>query len=92
MIFGEHDSHSDVMKIQVLYFAILRTQTGKNQEIIEVSEKSSVKEIYQKIKEKYPTLSALEYIATALNDEYVTPQSILKEGDTVCLIPPVCGG
>ncbi|WP_291953357.1 MoaD/ThiS family protein [Campylobacter sp.] len=35
----------------------------------------------------------LELCAIALNDEIITDENInFKDGDKICLLPPVCGG
>lgn len=46
--------------------------------------------------EKYPGLSSLvldeDSLTLALNEEYIESEVVLKNGDTIALIPPISGG
>lgn len=46
--------------------------------------------------EKYPGLSSLvldeDSLTLALNEEYIESEIVLKNGDTIALIPPISGG
>lgn len=54
---------------------------------------SSLTELSDKLKQDPQLLEWLEKCAVAINDEVVTDKSLkLKDGDTISLLPPVCGG
>lgn len=76
--------------IRVLLFANLKDQAGTENVTIE-AEKLSVKELLLELQEKY-SLSNLEQVMVAVNEEYSTEEDTVKSGDTVALIPPVSGG
>ena len=78
------------MEVKVLYFAILRDITGKMEEVVRFTGKST-EELKTLLKTKYPEgAKYFEVSKTAVNGEYYEGE--LKEGDTVAFIPPVSGG
>ncbi len=80
------------MKIKVLYFAEAERITGLHEEIIQFSG-SSVEEFSHYIVVKHPELNTLvNKITVAVNMEYVDKDTLLKNGDTLAIIPPVQGG
>ncbi|MEJ5172795.1 MAG: molybdopterin converting factor subunit 1 [Hydrogenothermaceae bacterium] len=80
------------MKIKVLYFSSLKDRIGKSSEDIEING-NSLEELKDKIIQLHPDISDyISKIMFAVNEEYVSTDVILKEGDVVALIPPVSGG
>ncbi len=80
------------MKIKVLYFAEAERIVGVREEIVEFSGKS-VGELLDYLVSKHPNLDVLvNKIAVAVNMEYVDKDALLKNGDTLAIIPPVQGG
>lgn len=82
------------MLIHVLFFASLRERAKTSSVDLEIAE-GLVDEALEQIRRQYPQLeehltSGRVYVA--VNDEYVTPDTRLKENDTLALIPPVSGG
>jgi molybdopterin synthase sulfur carrier subunit len=76
--------------INILLFAHLKDQAGS--ERITLSEdKLTVKELLDLLMDKY-SLTNLENVMVAINEEYSTEEDVVKSGDTVALIPPVSGG
>ncbi len=77
--------------IKILYFSVVREKLKKSEEEIEF--KGSIEELRNLLKEKYPELSEiLDKVKFAVNEEYVSDDHIVKDGDTVAVIPPVSGG
>ncbi len=79
------------MKIQIKYFAALREQSGKSDEIIE-TEANSPEEIYSDLKKKYGFTLDTNELRVAINDNYENFNYQLKDHDTLVFIPPVAGG
>jgi len=79
------------MKIQIKYFAALREQSGKSDEIIE-TEANSPEEIYSDLKKKYGFTLDTNELQVAINDNYENFNYQLKDHDTLVFIPPVAGG
>ena len=80
------------MKITVLFFANLREKVKQDQIELEL-QGLSVGDTMNQLKAMFPNIQPnLEHVHIALNEEYCTNDTVLKEGDTLALIPPVSGG
>nr|WP_239541070.1 MoaD/ThiS family protein [Pullulanibacillus pueri] len=51
----------------------------------------TVRELKAYLGQKYPS-QVLKQSMTAINENFVTEEEEIKEGDTVAFIPPVSGG
>lgn len=81
------------MSITVLCFASIREKIGDSQIIILPPVPITVSGLLDYIKFHYPQVTEHLAIArVAVNQEFVTPSFLLKEGDEVAIIPPVSGG
>jgi len=79
------------MKVKMMYFASIRESVGISQEVLE-TKSTNADQLLHEIVEKYNLALSLEHIKIAINEEYVAFNTLLNEGDTVVLIPPVAGG
>ena len=77
------------MKVLVRYFASVRDYTGKDGEMRELGDGMTLGDLLTILRSMYNLDS---YVLTAVNMEYVGLDTILHEGDTVALFPPVSGG
>lgn len=80
------------MQLQLLFFGITGDITQKRSDEITVSEGVTIGELKEKLVLDYPKLKNHNSFSIALNTEYASDESILKNGDVVALIPPVSGG
>jgi molybdopterin converting factor subunit 1 len=81
------------MKVRVKFFAILRERAGIAQATKEIAEGSSVGQLWQALQQDYPKLAVPGVrLLYAVNQNYVSPEEVLKDGDEVVFIPPVSGG
>lgn len=80
------------MNITTLFFGITTDLTGETNIVITVKNGISVLDFKLILKEKYPTLKNIDAYAIAVNEAYAENDLILKENDTVAIIPPVSGG
>jgi sulfur-carrier protein len=76
------------MNITVKYFASLREQLGKAEELLTLKDATSISEVWQNVSGE----TTSENILMAINMEYVKSDAIVKEGDEVAFFPPVTGG
>ncbi len=76
------------MKITVKYFASLREQIGKAEELLTLSEATPITEVWKNVSGETKS----ENILMAINMEYVKSDAMVKEGDEVAFFPPVTGG
>lgn len=81
------------MEISVLYFAMLREITGRNEERLEVRDGSTAADLIAFLSERYPKLARHNTtLAVASADRIVERDKPLAPGETIALIPPVSGG
>ncbi|NBJ70660.1 MULTISPECIES: molybdopterin converting factor subunit 1 [Clostridia] len=76
--------------IDVLLFAQLQEDLGTDR--LQVNgDGMTVEELKKQLQESHH-LPQLQQMMTAINEEYVNDQEMIKAGDTVAFIPPVSGG
>lgn len=81
------------MRVRVLFFGILKEWIGKSVDLIEMPEKASVRDVILRYESQIPQLKAsLPSLALAVNQQYASPEVLLRENDEVALLPPVSGG
>ena len=74
--------------IKVRYFASLREQLGRDEDLIEDTNAiASVKELKDSLPNRLPTQTLC-----AVNHEYANDDMPIKDGDEVAFFPPVTGG
>ncbi len=81
------------MRVRVLFFGMLKEVTSKSAESIELPEGSSVRDVlshYVKTNSRFEAAAAS--LAVAVNQQYSSAETELREGDEVALLPPVSGG
>jgi molybdopterin converting factor subunit 1 len=79
------------MRVQVLYFGVLKDVMGQSRRMMEVAEGSSVAELLA-VHRRSVAASIWDSVAVAVNQEYARGGDLLKDGDEVALLPPVSGG
>lgn len=77
--------------ISLQYFALLREQTGCQQEQIK-TEATTPRHVYQELAARYPLTLPVERIGVAINNNFSGLDAALKDGDSLTFIPPVAGG
>jgi molybdopterin converting factor subunit 1 len=83
----------DMMRIEVLCFAIARDAVGAAQLELELATATTVGAVAAALAENHPALRPLlDRMRYAINEEFVPPTRALADGDTLALIPPVSGG
>lgn len=80
------------MKIQVLLFGITTDLLGTSSLEIEVPSTASISIFIEQLLTKHPQLENIESYAIAVNEEYASNETMLKENDVIAIIPPVSGG
>jgi molybdopterin converting factor subunit 1 len=81
------------MRVNVLYFGVLKEIFGRRHEVMELEEPATVEEVLEECRVRGvapPELMAS--LAVAVNQEYARAETPLREKDEVALLPPVSGG
>ena len=82
-----------VMKVRVLFFAGAREQVGTGEIVLEAEGGERLSALLDRLCDRYPALVRLRPSSfVAVNQEYATPETVLREGDEIAWIPPVSGG
>src|ERR1044072_9629041 len=81
------------MNIRVLFFGAARDAVGANQMDLAVEAPATVSSAFQSLKERFEKLERFgRSLLFAVNQEYATPDTQLKENDELAVFPPVSGG
>jgi molybdopterin synthase catalytic subunit len=81
------------MRITVRYFAGHRDITGRTEEQIELEAGATVGVLWEQLVGRYPALTGYSgKLLYAVNEEFSTLATKLKDGDDVAFVPPVSGG
>jgi molybdopterin synthase catalytic subunit len=81
------------MRIQVLFFGVLRDLVGRSGETLELADGSKAGAVLRHYSEMSSRIAAmLPSVALSVNQEYATADAALRAGDEVALLPPVSGG
>jgi molybdopterin converting factor subunit 1 len=78
------------MRVQVLFFGVLKESFGRDSEQVELAEGARVADLVARYEER--SAGWTRSIAVAVNREYARREEVLREGDEVALLPPVSGG
>ncbi len=81
------------MRIEVLYFAILRERAKLERELLELPDGTSVAGARAIIGARHPAIAPLlPQVQAAVNRSWVADDHRLADGDELALLPPVAGG
>ena len=81
------------MKVRLLYYGILRDIIGQREASIDVTDGTMAVDVWQSLRARHAALGG--YVRpplTAINDSFVPPDFILRDGDELTFVPPVAGG
>jgi molybdopterin synthase sulfur carrier subunit len=77
--------------VSVQYFAILREQRGLTHENVD-THAGSVEAFYSELRARFGFTLPSDRVRAAVNGEFVSHDTSLRDGDKVVFIPPVAGG
>lgn len=81
------------MQLHMRYFAIVRETMGCSSEVRTWPEGTTASDILTTLASEFPRISGLQrVIRVMVNQDYAAPETPLKDGDEVAIIPPVSGG
>jgi molybdopterin converting factor small subunit len=81
------------MRVQVLFFGVLKDLVGRGSEFLELEEGATVADVLAHYESRVPKMrEMLPSVALSVNQHYSGPGAELGNGDEVALLPPVSGG
>src|SRR5215475_14047212 len=81
------------MKVGVRLFARYREAAGRDHVELDLPEGGTVETAWEAVASRFPVLRQYRpFTLFALGTDYVQANHILRQGDEVCLFPPVSGG
>lgn len=80
------------MLIELLLFGIVKDVIGKSAIHLQIPENTSIADFRVFLLEKFPKLKAYDNFSVAVNETYVDENHIIREHNSIALIPPVSGG
>jgi molybdopterin converting factor subunit 1 len=81
------------MQVRVLFFGRLKDLAGRPSDSLSLPEDATLADLLRHCESRIPGLKDWSHaMAIAINQQYADPQSRLKAGDEVALLPPVSGG
>lgn len=81
------------MRVTVLLFAGLAEDHRTREVVIELSEHARAGEVWTTLRRGHPHWGEIgQAVMLAVNGEFQPPETLLHEGDTVALLPPMSGG
>jgi molybdopterin converting factor subunit 1 len=81
------------MKVDVLYFAVLRERIQLDHETVELAAGATVREARAAMAARHPSVAALlPGVQFAVNRVVAADTQALADGDELALLPPVAGG
>ncbi len=81
------------MRVHVLYFASFREAAGKQEETRELPDGARARDLWNTLTRDIPALGRFPAMPPpAVNREYVSGETVLRDGDEVAFLPPVAGG
>jgi molybdopterin converting factor subunit 1 len=81
------------VRVNLLYFASFRDAAGRAEETRELPDGTRVSELWHSVSGEIPRLAAFPTMPpAAVNHEYASGDTVLRDGDEVAFLPPVAGG
>ncbi|MFZ6030306.1 MAG: molybdopterin converting factor subunit 1 [Chloroflexota bacterium] len=81
------------MKTKVLFFATLKDRAGTRQLVLELPDRSTVRELKTALAGRLPgLLPGLETALIAVDREYAFDEDVIPADAEVAIFPPVSGG
>lgn len=80
------------IQIKMLYFARIRDITHIPNEVLEIKQNSSTKDLLNLLYVKYPKLQDEKNLGISVNCLISKSDTILRNSDEVALLPPISGG
>ncbi|HZP56891.1 MAG TPA: molybdopterin converting factor subunit 1 [Dehalococcoidia bacterium] len=80
-------------KVNVRLFAGLHDLVGRRDVVLDLPAGATIGQLRDQLANEYPVVQPfLTTLVAAVDEEYVPSEHVLREGESVALIPPISGG
>lgn len=84
---------SQTVRVKVLFFGRLKELIGRGEDALEVSEASTIEQLFTAYAGRHPELGKFRSsLVASRNQEFAAWDTPLHSGDEVAFLPPVSGG
>lgn len=81
------------MKLTLRFFGQLRELTGKQEHELTVKNNIMIEDLEWLLGERFPNIKEhLKTVSFSINEEYVSKNAKVNDGDIVGILPPISGG
>jgi sulfur-carrier protein len=81
------------MSIRILFFASIADIVGTREVLLDAGDFTDMNSVYNRFAGKFPKLEACRSsVLFALNSEFASHDSPVRDGDEIAFFPPVSGG
>lgn len=81
------------LRIKVLFFGRIRELVGRAEEFEEVTDGSTLADLFDRYAAKYPRLAGFRgSLVASRNQEFAAWDTRIAAGDDIAFLPPVSGG
>ncbi len=81
------------MRVTLRHFALIRETVGRQSEDREIESGATISDVYDLIASDHPQLVGFKAsVMMMANQEYVSAEYLVRDGDELVFIPPVSGG
>lgn len=81
------------MRLKILYFGPLRPHTGCGEEVIDLPDEATVKDMLDRCCAAHPALAAgRASLFVSVDREFARPETPLRGAGEVAVMPPLSGG
>ena len=81
------------MQVRILFFGVLKDLAGRESDSLSLPDGATLADVLSYYQERIPRWKEfVSSMAISVNQEYAAPDTRLKAGDEVALLPPVSGG
>ena len=81
------------VRVKVLFFGRLRELIGVAEEALELPERATLAQVFERYAERYPKLAGFRgSMVVSRNQEFAAWDERVAAGDEIAFLPPVSGG
>ena len=81
------------IRVSLLLFASVAEAAGERRREVRAPSGSTARGVFEQLAARVPALAGrADHVSYARNQQFVSPDTVLEDGDELAVIPPVSGG